>query len=138
MSTDNNVEILRNAYAMWTSKDPNSVDHWVNLVADNVEWHSLADGEQGMEFTRCCNCKDDVLRYFNELITEWDMLEFRVDEFIADGDRVVVMSECEYRHKTTGKLVRTPKADIFRMQDGKVVQFMEFYDTAKALAASQP
>jgi ketosteroid isomerase-like protein len=33
--------------------------------------------------------------------------------------------------------VETPKCDVFRFRQGKVVSFMEFYDTARALEATR-
>jgi ketosteroid isomerase-like protein len=35
-----------------------------------------------------------------------------------------------------GCVRRTPKADVHRLRDGKVVDFMEFYDTAAAIGAT--
>jgi ketosteroid isomerase-like protein len=40
-------------------------------------------------------------------------------------------------HELTGKTAQSPEADIFRFRDGKIVEFVEFFDTAAAVAASQ-
>jgi hypothetical protein len=66
------------------------------------------------------------------------MIFYRIDEFIAQGDRVVAIGSTSWRNKATGKVVLTPKADIWRMKNGKAVQFSEFYDTARLIAAAQP
>jgi ketosteroid isomerase-like protein len=34
-------------------------------------------------------------------------------------------------------VAQSPKADIFRFRDGKIVEFLEFFDTAAAAAATQ-
>jgi hypothetical protein len=106
------------------------------MISDEVQWHSLAAGAQGVEFTRCCSSKDQVKNYFLELAKSWEMVSYTADEFIAQGDRVVMLGSCEWRHRDTGKLLRSPKADVHRLRDGKVVEFMEFYDTAGAIAAT--
>ena len=31
----------------------------------------------GMEFTRLCNCKNDVLRYFEELSSDWELIYYK-------------------------------------------------------------
>lgn len=49
---------------------------------------------------------------------------------------VVVRSRFAFRNKQTGKSFESPKADFVRFRDGKIVEFFEFYDTAKAVAAS--
>ena len=64
------------------------------------------------------------------------MLDYTADEFVAQGDRVVMLGSCEWKHRGTGKTVKTPKADVIRMRDGKIVDFMEFYDTAAAIAGA--
>jgi len=63
------------------------------------------------------------------------MLDWHVDQFIAQGDRVVVLSRCTWRYKRTGKTVSTPKADSWRLADGKAVEYFEYYDTAQVHAA---
>ena len=137
MSENDNVRILREAYALWNDSKADSVGHWMNLIADDVIWNSIAAGAAGMEFTRGCSCKADVQRYFSELGSRWEMIHYTVDEFIAQGDRVVMVGSCGWRSRSTGAEVETPKADIIRMKHSKIVEFYEFYDTAKALAAAQ-
>ena len=52
-------------------------------------------------------------------------------------DRVVVLCHCTWRFKKTGKVVSTPKADSWRLADGKAVEYFEYYDTAQVHAAVQ-
>jgi ketosteroid isomerase-like protein len=63
------------------------------------------------------------------------MIEYRVDHFVAQGDRVVMVGHCSWRAKRTGKVVATPKVDTWRFANGKAVEFYEFYDTAQVHAA---
>ena len=42
---------------------------------------------------------------------------------------------CAWRFRKTGKVVWTQKADSWRLNGGKAVEFYEFYDTAQVLAA---
>ena len=137
MSEQQNVEILRRGYALWNDTKANSVAHWLDLIADDVHWRSLADGATGMEFTGACACKADVQRYFANLADQWAMNYYSVDEFIAQGDRVVMIGRCGWRNKKTGATLDTPKVDIIKMRDSRIVDFFELYDTAKALAAAR-
>jgi ketosteroid isomerase-like protein len=137
MSEQQNVEILRRGYALWNDTKANSVAHWLDLIADDVQWRSLADGATGMEFTGACDGKPDVQRYFADLGGQWAMNYYTVEEFIAQGDRVVMVGRCGWRNKKTGATVDTPKVDIIRMRDSRIVGFFELYDTAKALAAAR-
>jgi len=137
MTEQDNVQTLREAYQLWNDSKADSVGHWLELIADDVKWNSIADGAPGMEFTRACNCKADVQRYFADLGSQWEMIHYTVDEFIAQGDRVVMLGSCGWRGRRSGVVVETPKADIIRMKNSKIVEFYEFYDTAKTLAAAR-
>ena len=66
------------------------------------------------------------------------MITYDMDDFIAQDDRVVVIGNVAWRNKATGKVAETPKVDIWRFRDGKVVEFAEFYDTARSFAAAVP
>lgn len=140
MSNDDNdyVRTLREVYREWNDSKGTSSKRWLEILADDVCLKSLAGGAEGMEFSRQCHCKEDVLRYFAELAQDWEMVHYTVDEFIAEGDRVVMLGSCGWRARATGKIVSTPKADFIRFRDGKVVEFIEFYDTAAAIAANTP
>ena len=62
--------------------------------------------------------------------------EVRGRQYIAEDDRVVVIGSVKWKNRETGKSVETGKVDVFRMRDGKIIEFCEFFDTAKANAAS--
>jgi ketosteroid isomerase-like protein len=46
-----------------------------------------------------------------------------------------MLGRCAWRYKKTGKVVWTQKADSWRFENGKAVEYFEFYDTAQVLAA---
>jgi uncharacterized protein len=59
-----------------------------------------------------------------------------MNEFVADGDVVVVRGSCAWRHKRTGKEVDSPKIDFWRFRDGKAIEYYEYFDTARAFEAA--
>ena len=125
MSEQENVEILRRAYALWNDTKADSVAQWLDLIADDVKWRSIADGAAGMEFTGECNNKAAVQRYFAELGSQWAMNYYTVHEFIAQGDRVVMVGRCGWKNRKTGATLDTPKIDIIRMRDSRIAEFFE-------------
>ena len=130
------LERIRAAYQAWNDSKGQSMQHWLDLMSPSVRFRSLAGGAPGLEFTQDCRCSGDVERYFGALPQDWTMEHYTVDELFASGDRVVMLGHMSWTNKRTGRKVDTPKADFLRMQDGKVVEFFEFYDTAKAIAAA--
>ena len=137
MPTDTaDLDRIRAAYQAWNDTKGQSMQHWLDLMSPSVRFRSLAGGAPGLEFTQDCQCSSDVERYFGALAQDWTMDHYTVDELIASDDRVVMLGHMAWTHKRTGRKVETPKADFLRMKDGKVVEFFEFYDTAKAIAAA--
>jgi uncharacterized protein len=130
------LERIRAAYQAWHDSKGQSMQHWLDLMSPSVRFRSLAGGAPGLEFTQDCQCSGDVERYFGALSQDWTMEHYTVDELFASGDRVVMLGHMAWTNKRTGRKVDTPKADFLRLRDGKVVEFFEFYDTAKAIAAA--
>jgi len=130
-----NVAVLKDAYRRWHDSRGGSVDHWMSICDENIKFGSLAQGATGVEYLTAYNARDELKKYFNGLLRDWEMIEYRPDEFVAQGDRVVMIGHCSWRAKTSGKVVSTPKADVWRFANGKAVEFYEFFDTAQVVAA---
>jgi ketosteroid isomerase-like protein len=133
-----NVSILKRAYETWASKKAADIDCWASIIADEARLKSLADGAPAVTFTRQRIGKSEIISYLEDLTKDWQMIFYRIDEYVAERDRVVAIGSTSWKNKLTSKVMTTPKVDIWRMRDGKVVEFSEFYDTANILAAAQP
>jgi ketosteroid isomerase-like protein len=137
MSDENqNVASLKEAYRLWHDTKAGSVDHWLNLMTDDVKFRSLAQGAKPMEFTRTSSCKDEVKGYFAGLTADWEMIYYRIDEYIAQGDRVIALGHVSFTNKRTVNVLQTHKADFHKFRDGKICEFFEFYDTAQAIVVA--
>jgi ketosteroid isomerase-like protein len=131
-----NVELLKSAYQSWSDSRGASPDGWLKICADNIAFGSLAQGApEGARYLTAYNSRSALKDYFAGLARDWEMLDWRTDQFIAQGDRVVVLVHCKWKYKKTGKVVSSPKADVWRIVDGKAVEFYEYYDTAQVHAA---
>lgn len=131
-----NVDRLQQAYARWNDTRGGSVDYWMTLIDDNIQFGSLAQQAPQMQFATSYTSGNALRSYFEGLLAEWEMIHFTVDEFVAEGETVVMRGHCAWRHKRTGKTVETPKVDFWRFRDGKAVEFYEYFDTARAFAAA--
>lgn len=137
-TSHDNVGKLRKAYQLWHDTRGGSAQRWLDLMADDVAMRSITDGVPEMAFTKANRGKSDAAQYFAGLAADWEMIHFTPEEYVAQGDRVVVLSTVAFRFKKTGVVVESPKADIFRFRGGRIVEFFEFFDTARALAATRP
>jgi len=137
-SASENVEMLKRTYRDWHESKGQSVKGWLDLVADHIRVRSLAGGAPGVEFTKEARSKAEFAAYFRGLLADWEMIHYTVEQFIAEGDHVVMRGSTAWRNRKTRRVIDTPKADFWTFRDGKAVEFHEFYDTAGVLAALAP
>lgn len=72
-----------------------------------------------------------------ELTNDRAMIDYVVDHYVAQDDRVVVIGHTAWRNKRTNKVTDTPKVDVWRFDEsGKAIEFFEYYDTAGIVAAA--
>jgi ketosteroid isomerase-like protein len=131
--TERNLEMMRDLYERYI--EGGDVEELMAHVADDVVWRSVGPAEH-LRFARTCHSCDDVRGFFRALAEDWEMISYKVNEMIGQGERVVVLADACFSNRHTGKLVATPKADVFRLRDGKIVEFCEFYDSAAAVEAA--
>jgi uncharacterized protein len=130
-----NVAILTEAYRLWSESRGTSADHWISICAQNIRFGSIAEPLKTVPYMATYRSRDEVGQYFAGVTRDWEMLEYRVDHFVAQGDRVVMLGHCAWRAKQSGEVVSTPKADSWRFADGKAVEYYEYFDTAQVMRA---
>jgi hypothetical protein len=67
-----------------------------------------------------------------------EALQFEPQEFIAEGDKVVVTGQAKWAVKSNAQTYESPWVHIFTIRDGKVARFHQFNDTAAAVEAFRP
>ena len=133
-----NVRVLKEAYEAWDRHKGADLGVWMSIIDDDARLVSLADGADSLPFTRRRSGRSELAEYLEELTRDWEMIFYRVDEYVAERDRVVAIGSCAWKNKLTAKIATTAKVDIWRMRGGKAVEFSEFYDTAMLYAAATP
>jgi uncharacterized protein len=130
-----NVTTLKDAYRRWHETRGGSVDHWMTICDENIKFGSLAQGAPRVEYLTAYKARDELKHYFEGLLHDWEMIDYVAQQFVAQGDRVVMLGHCSWRARRTGKVVTTPKADAWRFANGKAVEFYEYFDTHQVVAA---
>jgi uncharacterized protein len=132
-----NVEILKEAYRRWDETRGGSVNYWFeSVMAQNVSFGSVSRGAAPLDFTKQYHNATQLHTYFDTLVAEWSMQYYRIDEYVAQDDRVVARGSTAWINKKTGKKAETPKMDFWRFEDGKAVEFYEYFDSACVVAAA--
>lgn len=130
-----NTNLLKDAYRRWseTQGDP---EIFLALADPGIKFGSIPRGEAPLNFAKTYDSRDALREYFDGLHAGWTMEHYKMDEYVAQGDYVVARGTCAWRNRQTGKLADTPKVDFWRFQDGKAIEFYEYFDTARVAAAA--
>jgi ketosteroid isomerase-like protein len=68
-------------------------------------------------------------RIFVRLATEWEDFKVEPMEYIAEGDRVVVLVRETGIHRETGSALEVDAAHIWTIREGKAIEFYSYTDT---------
>jgi ketosteroid isomerase-like protein len=75
-----------------------------------------------------------VSGFFQSLTSIGDVVRFEPKEFLAEGNRVVVLGDDTTRVHATDKMVEFRWTHVFTMREGKVVAFEEIGDVSALVA----
>ena len=143
MTAHNNPHVvaLKQAYARWRESKGASADEVLALFDEDVEMRSVLAPDLPSEIAGVHLSRQRAADYFAALARDWEMIYFDVYQLIADGEQgqdVVMVGRCAWRHRETGAEVDTPKVDIWHFENGKATRFMEMFDSlafARAVGA---
>ncbi|HEX5691443.1 MAG TPA: nuclear transport factor 2 family protein [Roseiflexaceae bacterium] len=130
MSTESNLTIAQGIYSAFGQGNIPAI---LDVFADDVELHEPPGGTP--PFTGVYHGLDGAATFFRNLVETVDVLAMEPQEFVAQGDVVVVLGHYRFRPKTTGIPYDTDWAMVWRFRDGKVSKFQVHYDTATEAAA---
>jgi ketosteroid isomerase-like protein len=125
-----NTDTLKQGYEAYGRGD---IDAAMENWADDIEWDN--PNAQQIPNPGVYKGKDDVRRILTEFPNDWDDPTVSPDEFIEQGDTVVVLGHFEGRAKQTGKEVKWPFVHVWRFDDGQVTRTQNLFDTALAAEA---
>lgn len=130
MSEQNNVAVIQQAYQCFGQGDVAGV---LSTLTDDVVWHVAPVAN--VPYTGTRNGHAGAGEFFGLMAEIEDVLKFEPREFIAQGDKVVVVGHFAGRPKATGREYETYWVHVFTMRDGKISNFAEYTDTAAIAAA---
>lgn len=132
MNAEENKRIVEEGYGHFKS---GNIAALLDSYSDNIEWTTPT--VEGAPFSGTCHGREEVGEFFTKLDEAEEFTNFEPAEFIAQGDRVVVLGKSASTIKSTGRNYETDWVHIFTVKDGKITNFLEFLDTAGAERAYQ-
>jgi uncharacterized protein len=133
MNEQSNIDLVKQAYDAFAKGD---IQRLLGLCAQDIEWE-LPEVE-GIAFSGKRRGQAQVGEFFRLLDQLQETREFRPDEFIAQGERVVVCGHGAWTVRATGIEFSEEWVHLFTVTNGKLSKFKEYDDTHKAAQAYQP
>ena len=132
MSTKNNVQVVKDFFAAMGSSDE---ERLLTLVAEDIEWiipgkdWPLAGTHRGH-----AGLKATVKKASEEI----EMTYPAPPEFVAQGDRVLVIGVATGKLKATNKPFEDHWVFDIRLRNGKLTKVQEYIDTQALARAFEP
>ena len=130
MSEQENLRLVQEGYSDFARGD---VQNLLEKFSDDIEW--LIPGSKTNPLAGTYKGKDGVGRFFKLLSDLTEISSFEPRDFVAQGDKVIVLGSESGRIKTTGREFHSEWAMAFTLRDEKIVKFQEYGDTANWEAA---
>ncbi len=127
-----NKEIAQKGYECFGTGD---IAGLLDLCAEDINW--TIPVVENAAYSGSRTGKAAVGEFFSLLDAAEDFSDFTPKEFIAEGDKVVVLGQSTATVKETGKTFSTDWVHIFTITDGKIANFLEHFDNAAANRAYQ-
>ena len=126
MAEQENKQIVQAAYAAFGRGDIQSI---LSQLSDDVDWF-LPGSPEILPAAGRRQGHEQVAQFFSTLNETMEFTSFEPQEFIAQGDKVVVLGKSSARIKTNGNTIESDWVHVHTVRDGKIVNFHEYYDTA--------
>lgn len=126
MSIERNKDVVRAFYA---AGDVGDVETAMGLMSDEISWTNIGS----TDFSGTFEGKDDLAaNLLGPLFSRLQAgIKSTIDLMVAEGDYVVVQDRGT-AETIDGRPYNNTYCHIFRIEEGKIVEVTEFFDTALA------
>ena len=126
-----NVQIVKKIYESFAAGD---MEASMRDMDDHIVWKHPGVNTS-IPFAGTFKGHEGVRQFFSIAMKTLEVLDQRVNDFVASGDKVVALGYEHMRVIKTGKDYESNWAHVYTFKDGKVIKFEEFIDTAELAAA---
>lgn len=73
--------------------------------------------------------KTEVVTALQQMAAAYELLNYRREVLVIDGDRAAVMADVSFRQRESGRTLRFRLGDFLLLRNGRIVEFREFINT---------
>jgi uncharacterized protein len=125
MSERENTQLVQQAYRDFQNGD---IPALLDALSEDVEW--VVPEVEGVPGRGTWRGPEQVGEFFRILSDTQEPRQLELREYVAQGDKVVVLGHYVWHVKATGKEWESDFVHALSVRDGKVTRFQEYTDTA--------
>ena len=120
MDDHENTRLVRHVDEKFRSGD---VESFLDSLHPDIEWQ--VPQMAGVPFAGSWHRREGVSQFLRKLIESQEVRDFRAEQFIAQGNKVVVLGRFVMHVKSTGRESTSDWAHVWTLNGGKVTHFRE-------------
>ncbi len=118
---------------MFAAFDSGDVDEFVETVSDDTVW--IYHGTHIIPKGRFEN-KEGVRAFFNNILDRTEIINFEPQQFVVEGNTVVVRGREHQRVKRSGRELKQQWVQIYTVENGLIAGMEEFAASEEVSEAS--
>jgi ketosteroid isomerase-like protein len=126
MAESENVQVVKDAYEAFKRED---LPGLLEIFSEDIDWQTPGSPD-AIPYAGNKRGRDEVTAFFVTLAETEEITHFEPREFIAQGERVVVLGNYKGRIRSNKREFDLDWLHIFTVNGGKITSFREFVDTA--------
>lgn len=132
MNESNNTEIVKKAYEEFGK---GNIEGLLEHFSEDINWK--IPEVNGSPFASETIGRGNLAEFFALLGQTEEFTSFEPNEFISEGNKVVVLGHSKGNIIPTGRNFESDWVHIFTINNGKITNFLEFFDNAELERAYQ-
>jgi len=120
-----NKEIVEGVYASFAQGDVPAI---LGAMADDIQWTEADGFPLGGTYVGPQAVLEGVFMRLGEVGDDFAVVP---EQFVADGDTVVVLGHYAWKHKRSGEPAAVKMAHVLTLDGGKVATFQQHVDTVR-------
>ncbi|MBI5664050.1 MAG: nuclear transport factor 2 family protein [Nitrospirae bacterium] len=130
MNEQDNKKVVEQLYNAFETGDMTAL---LRLLATDIEWRHPRG--QDIPWGGMHKGHQGVIEFFRVISEAGEVMQFLPGEYVAEGDKVMVLGHERIRVKSTGLVYETDWVHEYTLRDHKVIKFSEYTDTASIIDA---
>jgi len=126
--TQKSVEVVQAMLAAFGKGDMETLKH---SLSENTVW--VYHGVEGIPYNGTYNGKDGAVQFIGNIISNVDILDFKVANILANGNTVVVLGSEKQKIKSNGQVLEQSWVQVYTVENNLIIRMEEYANTAHSL-----